>query len=88
MTKFTSDMLTDNSDGSYTCVYCGVVYWNRDSARKHIIRLHIVPEEYMCKLCNTVIKHRLDFNNHIVRKHKLKGAKSNVEEYGVKFLRS
>ena len=76
-------MVEMDTGGRTHCKFCRSVHLNPESAKVHIIRLHLVPERFQCKICDNVIEHRLDFRNHINRKHGLEGAKRVVETYAI-----
>ena len=83
-TKFDWEMVEMDDGGTTYCKFCRTAHSDPESAKTHIIRLHLVPERFQCKICKKIIEHRLDFRNHIKRKHKMKGVKKVLEKFAIK----
>lgn len=82
-TKFNWEMVEMDVGGTIFCKFCKSSHLEAESAKAHVIRLHLVPERFQCKICKKIIKHRVDFRNHIIRKHKLKGVKNVLKNFSI-----
>ena len=85
LVHFEAYMVVPRPDyGDFQCFYCGSTHNLRQSARRHVVRFHIVPERFLCNICNEVVLHKFGFHIHMIRKHNVRGVGNVLQNYSTK----